>query len=191
MSEVTIKQANGNDADIVKNLVNQMYGFEYEIRQISEISQAIRNRTEFYVFAYINEQIAGFAGASINNDYYKDVITPDIAVIDYIYVTENNTNVSTSFHLISELINSLIKNGVRQAIMQVQTHNKQRFLHYALSNKNIIKSTKIESKGKIFEDLILLIDDLNAVSNLSMMDIMRRAYSFKTADLNEDTNTPN
>lgn len=191
MNEIIIKHANENDAYIVKNLINQMYCSEYEMRSILEISQAIKNKTEFYVFAYMNEQIAGFAGASINNDYYKDVISPDVAVIDYIYITENNTSISTSFNLISELINCLIKNGVKQSIMQVQTFNKQRFLHYALSDKNIIKSTPIENRGKMFEDQILLIEDLNAVANLSMMDIMRKAHAFKTAESSPNPHTQN
>ena len=97
----------------------------------------------------------------MNNDYYSDIITPDVAVIDYIYTYKNYRNINISFKLISKLLNELVNINVNQAIMQVQTYNKQRFFHYALSDKNILKSSTIEANGKKYEDQILLIQDLN------------------------------
>ena len=119
----------------------------------------------------------------MNNDYYKDIITPDIAVIDYIYIDETLADFNVSFNLISSLLKRLVEIGVKSAILQVQTSNKQRFFHYALSDKNIIKTEPIEQHGKYFEDQILLIRDLKEVSALSMKDIMKKAYYFRK---NED-----
>ena len=72
--------------------------------------------------------------------------------------------------------------GVMQAIMQVQTFNKQRYFHYALSNKNIIKTATLQSNGKTYQDQILLIDDLKATSNISIKDIITKAIHFKKQD---------
>ena len=179
MNNITIRLATQNDASTVKDLINQMYGIEYEIRENTYISEAIKNQTEIYFLAFNNSQCVGLSGASLNNDYYKDVITPDIAVIDYIYVDPQFADFNVSFSLISALIKRLVEINVTSAILQVQTSNKQRFFHYALSDKNSIKSEPIEQHGKYFEDQILLIRDLKEVSALSMKDIMKKAYYFR------------
>lgn len=178
MREYTFKIATEEDAPIIKNIVNQMYGIEYEVRNNLKIAEAIQNKTEVYILAFMDNKCIGFAGASLNNDYYADVITPDIAVIDYIYTDEKARNINISFKLISHLLKELSNMGVIKAIMQVQTFNKQRFFHYALSDKNIIKSTVLERDGKAFEDQILLIEDLNKVVNLSIRDLMLKAYTY-------------
>lgn len=176
------KIATKQDTQIVKELINKMYGIEYEVRNNNEIAKAIDNKTEIYVLAYRDDKCVGFSGASLNNDYYADVITPDIAVIDYIYVNEDERNVSVSFELISRLLKELANLNVKQAIMQVQTFNKQRFFHYALSDKNIIKSTTVERDGQTYEDQILLIKDLNKVTNMSIRELMMKAHKYIVED---------
>ena len=172
------KKATEKDVQIVKNLINEMYGVEYEVRDNSKIAEAIDNKTEIYILAYCNNKIIGFSGASLNNDYYADIISADVAVIDYIYVLENLRNLTVSFELISQLLKELVSMGVKQAIMQVQTFNKQRFFHYALSDKNIIKSSTLERNGQIYDDQILLIEDLKQVSNISIKELMAKAYKY-------------
>lgn len=120
----------------------------------------------------------GIFGGVAKNDYYADVITPDIAVIDYIYTLEDKRNIAVSFELIVRLVNKLLENGTKKAIMQVQTYNKQRFFHYALSDKNIIKTTPIEKDGEIYEDQILLIDDLDKIANMTLKTLMLKARTF-------------
>ena len=182
MNNITIRLATQNDASTVKDLINQMYGIEYEIRENKCISEAIKNQTEIYFLAFNNSQCIGFSGASLNNDYYKDVITPDIAVIDYIYVDPQFTDFYVSFSLISSLIKRLVEINVESAILQVQTSNKQRFFHYALSDKNIIKTEPIEQHGKPFEDQILLIKDLKQLSKITIKELMQKAHYFKNTE---------
>lgn len=79
------KIAEAEDSEIIKELINKMYGTTYETRENEEISKAIKDKNEIYMLAYDGDCCMGFSGASLNNDYYADVITPDIAVIDYIY----------------------------------------------------------------------------------------------------------
>ena len=175
-------KATRNDVQIVKNLINEMYGVEYEIRNNTTIAEAIDNKTEIYMLAFCNNKVIGFSGASINNDYYSDIITPDVAVIDYIYVCTNARNLTVSFELISQLLKELVTIGVKQAIMQVQTFNKQRFFHYALSDKNIIKSTTLEKNGQSYDDQILLIENLNKVSDMSIRELMIKAHSYSVQE---------
>lgn len=159
-----------------------MYGIEYEVRENGKIAEAIDNKTEIYVLAYANDKCIGFSGASLNNDYYADIIKPDVAVIDYIYTDENARNLNVSFELISQLLKKLANMGVKQAIMQVQTFNKQRFFHYALSDKNIIKSTPLERNGQPYDDQILLIKDLNKIANMSIRELMLKAHKYSIED---------
>ena len=179
---VKFKIATNQDAKLIKDLINQMYGIEYEVRENIKIAQAITNKTEVYILAYVNNKCIGFSGASLNNNYYADIITPDVAVIDYIYTDENSRNLSVSFELISQLLKELVNMGVKSAIMQVQTFNKQKVFHYALSDKNIIKSTIIEKDNKKYEDQILLIEDLIKVSNISIRELMLKAYKYSVED---------
>ena len=176
------KIATNQDAQVIKDLINQMYGIEYEVRENAKIVQAIDSKTEIYVLAYSDDKCIGFSGASLNNDYYADIITPDIAVIDYIYVDENARSLSVSFELISGLLKELVNTGVKSAIMQVQTFNKQRFFHYALSDKNIIKSTTLEKNGQPYDDQILLIEDLNKVADMSIRELMIKAHKYSIED---------
>lgn len=188
MNNFKFKIATNQDVQIIKDLINQMYGIEYEVRDNTKIAQAIDKKTEIYILAYVNDKCIGFSGASLNNDYYADIITPDIAVIDYIYTDENARNLSVSFELISQLLKELVNLGVKQAIMQVQTFNKQRFFHYAMSDKNIIKSTTLEKNGQNYDDQILLIEDLNKVANISIRELMLKAhkYSIEDKEINND-----
>ncbi len=177
------KIASGKDSLLVKNLINQMYGIEYETRADKDIALSINNKTEIYILAYVDDKCVGFSGASLNNEYYADIISSDVAVIDYIYVDENLRDISISFQLISQLLKVLVDMDVKQAIMQVQTFNKQRFFHYALSDKNIIKSTTSEKEGQTYEDQILLIEDLEKTSNITPKELMSKAYKYKIQSL--------
>ena len=178
MNNFKFKIAKNKDVQTIKNLINQMYGIEYEVRENTKIAKEIDKKTEIYILAYVDDKCIGFSGASLNNEYYADIITPDIAVIDYIYTDENSRNLTVSFQLISQLLKELVNLGVKQAIMQVQTFNKQRFFHYALSNKNIIKSTTLEKDGKTYNDQILLIEDLIKISDMSVRELMLKAHKY-------------
>lgn len=179
---VSYKLATNQDSQLVKDIINQMYGSEYEKRENKDIGKAIDDKKEIYILAYENGKCIGFSGASLNNDCYSDIITPDVAVIDYIFVSKDARDISVSFSLISNIIEILIIMNVKQAIMQVQTYNKQRFFHYALSDKKIIKSTTIEIKGQVYEDQILLIEDLSKIKNMSIRDLMIKAHKYSIGD---------
>lgn len=179
---ITFKVAAQTDAALLKNFINEMYATDYEVRPIEKIAQAICNKTEIYILAFDNDECIGFSGASLNNDYYADIVANDVAVVDYIFVKKSRRNISVAYGLISLLLKQLVKMGVMQAIMQVQTFNKQRYFHYALSNKNIIKTATLQSNGKTYQDQILLIDDLKATSNISIKDIITKAIHFKKQD---------
>ena len=178
MESISFRVATPSDASLIKKLINTMYGSEYEKRDDEAIEKAIENKTEFYILAYNDEACVGFSGASLNNEYYSFIITPDIAVIDYIFVYDCFRGLEVAFRLIKELVSTLLKNNVEQAIMQVQTYNKQRFFHYALCDKNIIYSTKLLSKGVEYDDQILLIEDLAFVDKMTKRDIMKRVKKY-------------
>ncbi|MBQ3048294.1 MAG: hypothetical protein IJD48_04720, partial [Clostridia bacterium] len=87
MEKLEIKIATEQNASVIKSIINKMYGIEYEKRSLDKISEAIKNKLEFFTLAYLDNQIIGFAGASKNKDYL-DVAPNSVAVIDYIYIEE-------------------------------------------------------------------------------------------------------
>ena len=179
MYDFKFKMATNNDSKTIKDLINKMYGYEYEIRDNLLISQSIDKKNEIYILAYLNNDCIGISGASLNNDYYKDIIAPDIAVIDYIFTDESYRNIRLSYELLSRLLKALVDLNVKSAIMQVQTFNKQRFFHYALSDKNIINDKTINrADGTTYDDQILLIKDLSKVVNMSAKELMLKAHSY-------------
>ena len=90
-----------------------------------------------------------------------------------------NLKISGYYGIILKVVfNKLIKLGINSAHLQVQTYNKQRFLHYALSDKNIIKEEDVEWKGVIYKDQILLIENLQSVVNLSLKELIKKAHLY-------------
>ena len=99
-------------------------------------------------------------------------------MIDYFYVKRSSRGLKIAYDLIKKLLLNLIELGIDKAIMQLQTYNPQRFLHYALSDKNIISSTKCQQKEEFYEDQILLIKDLKIVCNMSYSEFIRKAQKY-------------
>ena len=174
----TLRTANGSDAEALMKLINEMYGLEYEKRDESEFTEEINSKNEIYIMAYQGDECVGFSGASINNSYYADLVNPDVAVIDYIYTKEDSRSIKVAYELLMRLLNELISVGIKSAIMEVQTFNKQRFFHYALSDKDIIKSSERENKKGKYEDQILLIKDIRKVATFSMRELMSKAVEY-------------
>ena len=137
MSQPQIIVANKDHAQSIKQMINQMYGFEYETRTAFEIAQSIQQNHQVYVIAKQGEDIIGFAGATTNSTEYQKITTKTQIVIEYIYTIPSCRNFFVAFSLTQKLIECLVQMQHTCAIMQVQTFNKQRFFHYALCDNNI------------------------------------------------------
>ncbi len=175
--ELEIRNATHEDAEIIKNKINEMYGFEYEKRSTADICKAIFEIQEIYILALLKDECIGFAGATLDNEEYREKYKFG-TVIDYIYIQEKFRGLKVAYGLIKQLFERLIDLGENTAIMQTQTYNKQRFLHYALSDKNIISVELCEGAGKMYEDQILLINDLRGVADKSFGVLLRKSQKY-------------
>lgn len=169
-----IRLAKNVDAENIKNMINEMYGLEYEIRKLYEIQKAIEMKSEIYIIAEQEGSLIGFSGASIKTGR---------CVIDYIYVKDNHRGLLVAYELIMRLLKELVAVGIKSAELQVQTFNKQRFFHYALANKNIISSIYCSIDGREYYDQVLLIENLKNVSEMSAKELMAKAVKFKQEEL--------
>ena len=61
--KIKYKIATVDDAELIKNLINEMYGIEYETRENIDIASAINKKTEIYILAYLDNECVGFSGA--------------------------------------------------------------------------------------------------------------------------------
>lgn len=175
---ISYKLATKEDAALVKSMTNAMYRSNYETREEAEIGQAIDSGTEIYVLANRVEKCVGFCGAAFNDKEYEELITPETAIIEKIFVDIHEKEIITAYKLINLLLNELVKRNVEKAIMQVQTFNKQRFFHYALSNKKILKSTTCTAQNRTYQDEILLIENIKAAADMSATELIRKAHFY-------------
>lgn len=53
-----------------------------------------------------------------------------------------------------------------------------------LSDKNVIKSTTGERKGQPYDDQILLIEDLKKTANMSVRELLLKAYNYSKVEFN-------
>ncbi|MBO5954413.1 MAG: GNAT family N-acetyltransferase [Clostridia bacterium] len=178
MKDLQIKIAIAENAELVKSLINEMYGIEYEQRSNNDFAEVINNKEQIFVLASLNDKIIGLAGATTNSKEYLDITKDVRTVIEYVYVKENHRGFVVAFELVKALIEELINNNINSALMQVQTFNKQRFLHYSLSDKNIIKSTYCQNYGKKYYDEILLIKDLKEISKISLKEFLVKTHEY-------------
>ena len=105
-----------------------------------------------------------------------------VASLDYIYINEDNRNLITAYKCLMLVVNELIKDRIESAEMIVQTFNKQRFLHYALSDKNIIAETKRQHKGETIKDQTLLIQNLKNLAELTFNDLVKKTHQYALDD---------
>ena len=83
----------------------------------------------------------------------------DIGLLHEIFVKEQYRNTDISFKLLQMGAEKLIECGKFRAICNVQEDNKQRFLHFAMADGNIIEIGKCKRKdGTETIDYTLLID---------------------------------
>ena len=188
MKNLNIKIATRENAEMIKNFINEMYGIEYEKRSNAEFGDVISNKEQIFVFAVLDDEVVGFAGASTRSEEYLSITKDVQTVIEYVYVKENNRGFVVAYELMKSLIQELINCNIDSALMQVQTFNKQRYLHYALSDKNIIKSTYTENYGKKYYDEILLIKDLKSVLKTSIKEFLIKVHKFSVEDKIENLN---
>ena len=181
MKQPQIFVATSKDADVIKQMINQMYGFEYETRTKDELEQAIQTQSQVFVVAKQGEDIIGFAGATTNSTEYQNITNKTQTVIEYIYITPSCRNFFVAYDIIKLLFDSLAKMQKTSAILQVQTFNKQRFFHYALCDKNIIHSTTCTAKsGAVYQDQILMINDIKKVALQTAKQFMKKVQKYKS-----------
>ena len=165
-----IKIAEEKDTEIIKAIINEMYGFEYEKRELQDIQLRIKDRSEIYVLGFDKGECVGFAGCSFKD---KEV------TIDYIYMKKEFRNFFNAYEILISLFKEINKEGMNQAYLQVQTYNKQRFLHYAIAAKTIVKEEDIESRGKIYKDQILIIKDIKKLIDMPIRELLNKVKQYQ------------
>ena len=170
MRNLSVRTATSKDSKIIKDMVNEMYGIEYEKRDLQVIEAAILSNRELYILAYIDSFCVGFAGATLKDNN---------AILDYIYVKDDYRGLAVAYEMLMKIVEEIIDAGINSAILQVQTFNKQKFFHYAISDKNIIETKKCERKNEEYEDQILKIQDLRKLKDITFKELMNKVLKYK------------
>lgn len=111
----------------------------------------------------------------------------DIGIIHEIYVNDEHRNGTTAYTLLQLGLKKLIECGKTRAICNVQEDNPYRYLHFAMADGNIIKTTECKrANGDTTTDYTLLID-LKALQKMSFLDLAKKTAKFKRETANEIT----
>lgn len=110
----------------------------------------------------------------------KGIRLEDVGNLIGIYVDENSRGGSfIAFDLLKNGLALLRQNGINKAYMNVQTHNKFRFLHYAISDEVVASETYTRKNGTITTNKLLAINDIAKLQEKPLKDIMRDVRKYR------------
>ena len=155
-------------------------------QQQSEYALGLQNKPdEICMVCEVENEIIGYVYVNTYNVVNGERTKDDIGIISDIFVIEKYRNSSVAFELLQMGVKTLIEYGKFKAICNVQEDNKQRFLHFAMADGNVIETSTCKRKdGTQTIDYTLLID-LKKLQNTTKKELgfkaakLRREYEVK------------
>ena len=149
-------------------------------QQQSEYALGLQNKPdEICIVCEVENEIIGYVYVNTYNVVNGERTKDDIGIISDIFVTEKYRNTDISFNLLQMGVKKLIECGKFKAICNVQEDNKQRFLHFAMADGNVIETSTCKRKdGTNTTDYTLLID-LKKLQGLTKKELGFKAVKYK------------
>lgn len=135
---------------------------------------------EHLIFAENDEKkVVGYIHIKIN-DFSNEKEQNIIPHLQGIYVDEKARGTTlVSYDLLKQGLALLQEKGFNKVYMNVQTHNKFRFLHYAIADEVVFTETYTRKDGTINSNKLLAINDISNLQEKSWKDILRDAKKFR------------
>ena len=152
---------------------------EKELKKRFKYFKNLHNKIdEFFILCEIDGEAIGYCQigtyAILNDKRHNDV-----GNIIAIYVDKGHRSIVLSFTLFQKALTLLQEHGINQAIMNVQTHNEFRFLHYAICDEVISSEKYTRKDGTNSCNKLLAINDISALMTKSWRDIAREATTHR------------
>lgn len=161
--------------ECMQKLSVELLGYNNVEREEKYIAGAIEDQDEIYIICKKNNEFVGFAGVATYHIENGKRADDTVGLITDILVRQEYRGSEVAYTLLMMSIKQLIEHKKDSAIMVVQSTNPHRFLHYAICDKLISREQYTLDSGVTLTDEILLIEDLDKVSKLSIMDIGKKA----------------
>lgn len=184
MAEITYRVANSTENDFMKKLdfdtkLNTFLNPSYQPPSKDALTEQFRvftltnNTDRFVVFAELENEVIGYI--YIENFYIfgKGNIDYSSANINDIFVLPSHRTGIVALKLLHHAIDILNKKGINKGILNVQTHNKFRFLHYAICDEVISSEYYTRSNGQQSCTKTLAIHNLQELRNKPLREILK------------------
>ena len=184
MAEITYRLSQNTKEDFMKKVefetklktfLNPNYQppTEETLNEHFRVYNLTNNTDRFVVFAEIETEVVGYI--YIENFYIfgKENVDNTFANINDIFVLPSHRTGMVALNLLHYAIDILNEKGINKGIMNVQTHNKFRFLHYAICDEVIATEHYTRSNGEPGCTKTLAIHDLKALRNKPLKEIMQ------------------
>ena len=105
---------------------------------------------EAHEFVFVCEKDGEFVGYVDICDYHFDndrIIEDEAGTIHEIYVKDEFQQTDIAFKLLQMAVEKLLQLGKSKTYMEVQEDNKNRFLHFALADGNVVKTSTLKRRN--------------------------------------------
>lgn len=184
MAEITYRVAKSTESDFMKKIefdtkLNTFLNPSYQPPTEEDLAEKLRvftltnNTDRFVVFAELEDEVIGYIYIENFYIYGKGNIDYSSANINDIFVLPSHRTGIVALKLLHHAIDILNEKGINKGIMNVQTHNKFRFLHYAICDEVISSEYYTRSNGEQSCTKTLAIHDLKKLRNRPLRDILQ------------------
>ncbi len=142
-------------------------------------------------FVFVCEKDGEFVGYVDICDYHMEdnmVKEDEIGAIHEIYVKDEyqRRSENISFKLLQMAVEKLLECGKTHAQMEVQEDNKNRFLHFALAEGNVVKSSVCKRRNGEETKSYILVADLEKIKNLTPTNLIVKTAHMKKKMIKEN-----
>ncbi len=145
-------------------------------------------------FVFVCELNGEFIGYIDFCDYHMEdgkVKDDEIGAIHEIFVKDKfqHKDSTISFTLLKMAVEKLLECGKTHAVLEVQEDNKNRFLHFALADGNVIEKTTCKRRNGEETISYRLLADLNKIKKLTPMNIIIKTAHMKKKIIQNNENS--
>lgn len=184
MTKITYRLAQSTNEDFMKKVEfetklktflnpNYQQPSEETLAEHFRVFSLTNNINRFVAFAEYEEEVVGYIYCENFYIFGENDIDYTYANINDIFVLPKHRTGLVALRLLHFAIDILNEKGINKGIMNVQTHNEFRFLHYAICDEVLSSEHYTRSNGQPSCTKTLAINNLKEFRNRPLKDIMK------------------
>jgi len=159
--------------DEIKIARYEFGAIEYPIKPVEERAE------KTVIFCEDGENVIGFIEVLYYNFNMAEIKKKNAGTINQIFVRDGYRDGEASYFLLKKGVQKLLEKGFKNAVLNVDDDNPNRFFHFAMADGNVVDSEMIERTNGDFVYSHKLKVDLNKLNNMSLMDLVKKTAKMK------------